>query len=130
MSALLADSGNYSLVVTSNGCNSIKTNLNVIVKACQVTNFSIPAGFSPNGDGINDLFIISGIINYPSLSMSVYNRWGNLVFDASPYQNNWNGRSNSSVAISGEVLPIGTYFYIIDLGDGSPVRKGTIYLNK
>ena len=129
-SALLSDSGNYSLVVTTNSCNSIKVNLNVIVRVCPIVDFSIPAAFSPNGDGINDLFVITGLVNYPALSMSVYNRWGVLVFDASPYQNNWDGKSSSGLTIGGDELPIGTYFYIIDLGNGSPIRKGTIYINK
>jgi gliding motility-associated-like protein len=128
--ALIADSGNYTLMVTKNGCNSTLVNLNVIVRTCVDIAFSIPEGFSPNGDGINDLFVINGIINYPALSINVYNRWGSLVFDASPYLNNWNGKSNSGLTIGGDDLPIGTYFYIINLGDGSPIRKGTIYLNK
>ncbi|MFY7732358.1 MAG: gliding motility-associated C-terminal domain-containing protein [Bacteroidia bacterium] len=92
--------------------------------------FSIPEGFSPNSDGINDLFVIKGIENYPTLSVNIYNRWGSLVFEASPYLNNWNGKSNSGVTVGGDDLPIGTYFYIIDLGNGSPILKGTIYLNK
>ncbi len=128
--ALLADSGNYTLVVTQNGCNSVLVNLNVIVKSCVDIVFSIPEGFSPNSDGINDLFVIKGIENYPTLSVNIYNRWGSLVFEASPYLNNWNGKSNSGVTIGGDDLPIGTYFYIIDLGNGSPILKGTIYLNK
>jgi gliding motility-associated-like protein len=129
-SALLADSGNYTLVVTQNGCNSILVNLNVIVKTCVDITLSIPEGFSPNSDGINDLFVIKGIENYPTLSVNIYNRWGSLVFEASPYLNNWNGKSNSGVTVGGDDLPIGTYFYIIDLGNGSPILKGTIYLNK
>jgi gliding motility-associated-like protein len=129
-SALLADSGIYTLVVTQNGCNSTLVNLNVIVKTCVDIVFSIPEGFSPNGDGINDLFVIAGVENYPTLSVNIYNRWGSLVFEASPYLNNWNGKSNSGVTIGGDDLPIGTYFYIIDLGNGSPILKGTIYLNK
>jgi gliding motility-associated-like protein len=129
-SALLADSGNYTLVVTQNGCNSILVNLNVIVSTCVDITLSIPEGFSPNSDGINDLFVIKGIENYPTLSVNIYNRWGSLVFEASPYLNNWNGKSNSGVTVGGDDLPIGTYFYIIDLGNGSPILKGTIYLNK
>ena len=93
------------------------------------TDFNIPEGFSPNGDGINDLFVIRGIGNYPNNTFEIYNRWGNKLFSASPYQNTWDGKSTKGL-IGGDDLPIGTYFYILNLGDGSDIYKGTIYLNR
>jgi len=94
------------------------------------TDFNIPEGFSPNGDGINDLFVIRGILNFPKNTFVIYNRWGNKMFEASPYQNKWDGTATSGLRIGGNELPVGTYFYILDLKDGSDVFKGTIYLNR
>lgn len=94
------------------------------------TDFNIPEGFSPNGDGINDGFVIRGIDNYPNNSFLIFNRWGDKVFGASPYKNTWDGKSNQGMSLGGNDLPVGTYFYLLDLGDGSAVIKGTIYLNK
>ncbi len=94
------------------------------------TDFHIPEGFSPNGDGINDLFVIRGILNYPNNTFVIFNRWGNKIFEANSYKNTWNGTSTSGLRIGGDELPIGTYFYILDLKDGSDIFKGTIYLNK
>ncbi len=92
--------------------------------------FFIPQGFSPNGDFVNDLFIIRGILKYPNNKILIYNRWGNKVFGASPYLNSWDGRCISGLRVGGDELPIGTYFYVLDLGDGTPIFKGTIYLNR
>lgn len=94
------------------------------------TDFFIPEGFSPNGDGINDLFVIRGILNYPANTFVIYNRWGNKVFEASPYQNTWDGRSMFGLRVGGNELPVGTYFYVLDLKNGSSIFKGTIYLNR
>ena len=81
--------------------------------------------FTPNGDGINDTWIIPGINNYPNNLVRVYNRWGHEVFVARKYQNNWTGKykKNSSK------LPSGSYLYVIDLGDGSAVQRGWIFIN-
>ena len=94
------------------------------------TDFNIPEGFSPNNDGINDLYVIRGIEYFPSNTFTIFNRWGNKVFEANPYKNTWDGRATTGIKVGGDMLPVGTYFYVIDLGDGSPVIKGTIYLNK
>ncbi|MDP4270063.1 MAG: Ig-like domain-containing protein, partial [Bacteroidota bacterium] len=91
---------------------------------------SIPEGFSPNGDGINDLLVIYGIEKYPNNRLMIFNRWGNKVFEAKSYDNSWNGENHFGIAVGGRDLPVGTYFYILDLGNGSPVKKGYIYLNR
>jgi gliding motility-associated-like protein len=91
---------------------------------------NVPEGFSPNGDGTNDLYVIRGIEDYSNNSFIVFNRWGNKVFDAKPYTNTWDGKTTMGLRVGGDELPVGTYFYILDLGDGSPVIKGYIYLNR
>jgi gliding motility-associated-like protein/uncharacterized repeat protein (TIGR01451 family) len=92
----------------------------------------VPEGFSPNGDDINELFVIRGIEKYPSASITIFNRWGNKVYvSENGYANNWNGTNQFGNADSDKVLPTGTYFYILTLGDEeNTVIKGYVYLNK
>lgn len=80
----------------------------------------IPEGFSPNGDGINDRFVVSRVPIGTTVRLRVFNRWGNAVFSSDNYQNDWNGTAGVGVA-SGETrqgLPEGTYFYVVSLSDG------------
>jgi gliding motility-associated-like protein/uncharacterized repeat protein (TIGR01451 family) len=123
--------GNYVNTAIVYG-NETDNNMNNNVSTIETfpTDFFIPEGFSPNGDDINDLFVIRGVFNYPSNTFTIYNRWGSEVFQATPYQNTWSGKSTKGLKIGGDDLPMGTYFYILDLGDGSPIYKGTIYLSK
>jgi gliding motility-associated-like protein len=92
--------------------------------------FFIPEGFSPNKDLSNDVFFIRGLSKYPNNSIEIYNRWGNKVFEASPYNNNWDGKNQFGLTIGEDDLPVGTYFYLFDFGNGANIIKGTIYLNK
>ncbi|WP_438263946.1 DUF7507 domain-containing protein, partial [Algibacter lectus] len=87
--------------------------------------------FSPNSDGDNDFFLISCIENYPNNKLEVYNRWGNIVYQAKGYSNTWDGTSNGRVTINeAKELPVGTYYYVLDLGDGSKPKTGWIYINR
>ncbi len=80
---------------------------------------------TPNGDSINDTWMILNIERFPNAIVKVYNRWGNEVFSAKNYSNNWNGTSDSG----GGTLPTGSYFYQIDqLGDENVILHGWIYL--
>jgi gliding motility-associated-like protein/uncharacterized repeat protein (TIGR01451 family) len=123
--------GNYSntAIIYGNETDNLMAN-NSSSTITYPSDFNIPEGFSPNGDGINDLFVIRGIDIYPSNSFQVFNRWGDLLFSASPYINTWDGTTSMGIQVGGNVLPVGTYFYTLDLGDGSKIYKGTIYLNK
>ena len=78
--------------------------------------------FSPNGDGTNDLLVVNNIEDYPNNNIEIYDRYGNQVFKARPYDNTWDGTHND------DDLPKGTYFYVFDLGDGSEIRKGWIQI--
>jgi len=71
-------------------------------------------GFSPNGDGVNDFFIITGIESYPNNTLIIFNRWGNQVFLEQGYSNDapWDGSWED------KPLPDGTYFYVLDDGQG------------
>jgi gliding motility-associated-like protein len=91
---------------------------------------NVPEGFSPNGDGVNDNYVIRGLQIHPDNKFTVFNRWGNLVFKSEPYRNDWDGTSSFGLNIGGDKLPTGVYYYILDLGDGSKPMKGYIYLNR
>ncbi len=121
--------GTYFLTVSANGCPSIPSPINIIVNNCIVDLF-IPEGFSPNNDGINDFFVIRGLDNYTNNKIIIFNRWGSKIFEASPYYNNWKGDNLYGLKVGGNDLPTGTYFYLLDLGNGSQIVKGSIYLNR
>ncbi|GAA4415111.1 hypothetical protein GCM10023187_45310 [Nibrella viscosa] len=84
----------------------------------------IPGGFSPNGDGINDTFVISGTAGL-IVSLEVYNRWGHLVYKNDDYKNDWDGTSNTGMQVGTTTggLPEGTYYYVVRLSDGREFVK-------
>ncbi len=87
--------------------------------------------FSPNGDGVNDLFKIDCISRYPNNVLKVYNRWGNIVYEQRSYNNDWDGTSNGRATVQqGDQLPVGTYYYVLDLGDGSAPKTDWLYINR
>jgi gliding motility-associated-like protein/uncharacterized repeat protein (TIGR01451 family) len=131
ITATVNSSGNYMNTATISGIEpDFNLANNVSTVATDPKDLFIPEGYSPNNDGINDYFVIRGIFNYPNNSIVIFNRWGNKVFEASPYQNNWDGKATMGLRFGGDELPVGTYFYLLDLGDGSEIIKGTIYLNR
>jgi gliding motility-associated-like protein len=127
----LNSSGIYNYKTqTVGGCDSIII-LNLSVDSSSDSSSVIPAqGFSPNGDGVNDYFQIANIEQYPKNHITIFNRWGNKVYEIKPYMNQWDGRSYFGLKVGGDLLPVGTYFYILDLGDGSKIKKGFVYLNR
>ncbi len=86
-------------------------------------------GFSPNNDGDNDTYNIPWLTQFTKVSIEIFNRWGNVVYKQSKYENNWNGESNVGFSI-GEELPVGTYYYIIQVHDINKKFTGYIYLNR
>lgn len=96
----------------------------------------IPNAFSPNGDGYNDYFEIKGLARYSQVKLKIFNRWGNLVFESGNYGNNagasgyWDGIANRGVRIGKGEVPAGTYFYILDLGQGSESLSGFIFIDR
>ncbi len=82
------------------------------------TDFFIPDGFSPNGDGKNDLFIIKGLPVGVDNVFTVYNRWGNKVYAKDNYDNTWNGMPNVNGTLGTDKLPPGTYYYILEFKGG------------
>ena len=108
---------------SEDGCKDT-TYLDVLVKvefdAPLVSALIIYNVFTPNGDDVNDTWHIENITQYPNNSVEIYNRNGNLVFSAEPYQNDWDGKYD------GKELPAATYYYLINPGDGSEVFKGYV----
>ncbi len=87
--------------------------------------------FSPNGDGVNEYLVISCIENYPNNEIKIFDKYGSLVFKQRGYTNNWNGVANvSGISSSGKVLPSDTYYYVLDLGDGSNTKTGWLFIIK
>ncbi|MDF0693137.1 gliding motility-associated C-terminal domain-containing protein [Aquirufa ecclesiirivi] len=74
----------------------------------------IPQGITPNGDGKNDKLVIDGILGLKN-KLSIFNRWGNIVFEKENYTNDWGGEYLTSESTSdGKLLPDGIYYYVID----------------
>ncbi len=96
--------------------NSILTDNPTILplNSCKVV---VHNAFSPNGDGINDVFKIDGIECYADAYVEIYDRWGVLVYDAHDYDNNavaFRGISEGRATVTKQKgLPVGTYFYVI-----------------
>jgi gliding motility-associated-like protein len=86
----------------------------------------IPEGFSPNGDGMNDFFVIDGADKY-TITLRVFNRWGNKVFESDRYKNDWDGNSNIGIMLTKE-LPGGTYYYTVNLNNGEKEIIGYLTL--
>lgn len=80
----------------------------------------IPEGFSPNGDGINDYFVIQRLPAGTTVQVEIYNRWGSVVYRNSDYKNDWDGTANQGIKTTAATqgLPDGTYYYQIKLSDG------------
>lgn len=89
----------------------------------------IPKGFSPNNDGFNDEFSINCIENYPNNHIKIYNRLGVLVYETENYKNDWNGKPNKGFPTTSQLLPVGTYFYVLDLNNGDTPIVDWVYLN-
>ncbi len=85
----------------------------------------IPNGFTPDGDGINDMFVIPGIEANVNARLNIFNRYGNLVYESLSYQNNWDGSSSKN----GQILPDGTYYYVLELDNGYK-KSGYVYINR
>ncbi len=118
--------GEYRVVVTEHGC--IKQQDHQITLC---NDAAIPQILTPNNDGSNDKWIIGYYTKYPNVSVSIFNRWGAEVFKSSiPYKDDWDGIPNVGGTVGSSHLPTGTYYYVIDKGNGESVESGYIELVK
>ncbi|TDE51386.1 gliding motility-associated C-terminal domain-containing protein [Flavobacterium sp. GT3P67] len=95
---------------------------------CDLIEVNVAEAMTPNGDGVNDTWVIYNIENHPNSIVRVFNRWGTEVFSARNYQNDWDGHSKNN----NQSLPEGSsYYYQIDFeGDGTVDKEGWIYINR
>ena len=119
---------NTATIETSTPIDSDITNNTASIKAEPLC-LTVYNEFSPNNDGNNDLFRIDCIENYPNNTLNVYNRYGVEVYRTRAYQNNWDGTANVNSPVNQDnKLPTGTYYYTLDLGDGSGTKTGWVYI--
>lgn len=92
----------------------------------------IPTGFSPNDDGTNDEFEISGLLTiFEDFELKIYNRYGTLIYAGGEELGFWNGISNKGINNTGKRLPVGTYYYVLHLNDPNFEKPllGWVYMN-
>ncbi|NRB58852.1 MAG: DUF11 domain-containing protein, partial [Winogradskyella sp.] len=122
---------NTAFVANANGGDDINTSDNEDDASVDPICLTIWNEFSPNGDGVNETFLIDCIERFPNNTLEIYNRWGNIVYKTKGYLNDWSGTSNGRAVINGsDHLPDGTYYYVLDLKDGSEPRVGWLYINR
>ncbi|GAA4097868.1 hypothetical protein GCM10022392_21850 [Mucilaginibacter panaciglaebae] len=109
----------YTLTVTTDHGCSITTDE---VKINVYERVIIPTGFTPNNDGKNDLWEIPSLATYPGSVLTVFGRSGVAVFRSVNYAKTWDGTNQ------GKPLPFGTYYYVIDLKDGTQPLSGWVSL--
>ncbi len=88
-------------------------------------------GFSPDGDGINEFWEIMNIEQYPDNVVTIFNRWGDVVFQINGYDNSsnvFNGEANQLTGMGADKLPAGTYFFNIQINGDHNLSKTKGYL--
>ena len=109
------EKGIYTLTITNSlGC-STTTTYDVLNTLCK-----IPKGVSPNADGNNDTFDLSGFSNVEKVK--IFNRYGMVVYELDNYVDQWNGQDKN-----GNLLPSATYYYLVNFA-GSEAKTGWVYL--
>jgi len=94
----------------------------IVIEGLPSQPIAIPNAFTPNGDGINDVWNIKSLIDYPSCLVSIFTRYGSMIYQSRGYARPWDGFYN------GSQLPAGTYYYIINLQNGQPPFSGWVAL--
>ena len=125
--------GTQAYIFTPNigQCATTKT-MNVTINYCPPQEIIVPDGFSPNGDQINDEFVIKNLADlYPNFSLEIYNRYGSVVYKGDINSPNWNGKSTQGLTVGDGLLPTGVYFYVIEFNDGNrKALQGRLYLSR
>ncbi|MEO9210203.1 MAG: gliding motility-associated C-terminal domain-containing protein, partial [Ginsengibacter sp.] len=114
----ISDDLTYIITATSlDGCTASD---NVFIKVLKEV--KVPNAFTPNGDGVNDTWQIKYLDSYPNAEVSIFNRYGQQVYQAIGYSKPWDG------TYQGKPLPMGTYYYIINPKNGRAAMNGSVTL--
>lgn len=97
-------SENYTITVIDQCLYKDTITVSISTVDCDIL---VPNVVTPNGDGVNEYFIVRGMLNFPGSSLMVFNRWGNKIYSSDDYKNDWKPNVTD-----------GTYFYIINVTDG------------
>jgi gliding motility-associated-like protein len=116
------ESQSFDVVIRQGSCESLAATCKITIENDGIG--LLANAFSPNGDGINDEWLIAGMLNYPVATVAIYNRYGHKVFESTGYKKPFDGRQN------GTELPVGVYYYVIDLKRGCGLQKGSLMLVK
>ncbi|MEQ9187925.1 MAG: gliding motility-associated C-terminal domain-containing protein [Cryomorphaceae bacterium] len=114
----------YTVTITDGPCNFIASkNVSVNTEHCDSSacKFSIPNVFTPNEDGINDVLRVDNDCSRIRYSITVFNRWGQVMFEGGPQNNAWDGYMN------GDIAAPGTYFVVVEYGKNK-IQKCSISL--
>lgn len=117
----ISEQGNYWVKITSDGCSNVDS-INVGLQDCDCSP-QIPNVFTPNEDGINDKWIITQYNCIFQLDVSIYNRYGTLIYHSENYNNDWDGTYHNKPCTEG------TYYYLIKSSNPDPkeqVYKGYV----
>jgi gliding motility-associated-like protein len=113
----------YTLHITDDKNCEASDSIKITVSGAS-SKILVPNAFSPNGDGINDTWIITNLSTFPGATVDVYNRYGQLVFHSENNNKTWDGTLN------GKPLPMATYYYVIDLKDNEKKIAGSVTIFK
>ncbi|MEO6347163.1 MAG: gliding motility-associated C-terminal domain-containing protein, partial [Aquaticitalea sp.] len=123
----------YASNLIEDGCNNgIRLAVTVSIQMCAELELIIPDGFSPNDDGINDQFVIKNLRElYPDFKLQIYNRYGNVLYEGDINTSDWNGKSDKGRELGNSTLPVGVYFFILELNDSTNrTIQGRVYLSR
>jgi gliding motility-associated-like protein len=116
----------FKIVAYNLACSDEDTVRILVDKCLKDITGPIPQIISPNNDGANDFWIIPDIDYFTQNKVVIYNRWGNVVLEASPYINNWQG-----VNEKGADLPDGTYYYVVNINNAeNKVYNGFVVVHR
>lgn len=119
------DEFTYEVCNNGQGCDCVSA---VVSLSLEGVECKAPSIITPNNDGVNDTFVVPCLLNvadFPRSRLIVFNRWGDEVYRSGlPYDNNWDGQYN------GEDLPVGTYFYVLEFGNGAEAIHGFVVIQR
>ena len=133
---LTRDTTFYVTGIGTNGCESsprTPSKTTILLPSSSNQCITVYSGISPNGDGLNDTWEIKGIEGYPDNHVTIFDRWGIVIFEKKHYdnlvQNTWKGKSNKGTS-NDQDLPDGTYYYEIDINGLSKPLSGYVIINR